>query len=102
VPYHKNIARSLIKAPKVYFYDIARVSDKGARLENLVACALLKETEFRSDCYGEEFKLYYLRDRDQREVNFFLKGEEKNVLIEVKASDKEASGNFVHFVKYFK
>ena len=43
-PFHQKVARSLLKEPKFYFYDIAQVEgDKGARLENLVACALLKE-----------------------------------------------------------
>src|SRR5204863_1210163 len=44
-PYHKNIARSLLKEPKYYFYDHANVETDGARLENIVACALLKELQ---------------------------------------------------------
>ena len=36
-PWHKNIARSLLKSPKYYFYDIAQVTNSAARLENLVA-----------------------------------------------------------------
>lgn len=43
VPWHRNVARALLKEPKYYFYDTAMVrGDKGVRLENLVACALLK------------------------------------------------------------
>ena len=37
-PFHKNIARSILKTPKFYFYDTGQVvGDPGAKLENLVA-----------------------------------------------------------------
>ena len=51
-PYHTNIARSILKEPKLYFFDCAKARDPGARLENLVACALLKEVHFIQDFYG--------------------------------------------------
>ncbi len=42
-PFHRNIARSILKAPKYYFYDTGQViGDSGIKLENLTACALLK------------------------------------------------------------
>jgi hypothetical protein len=42
------------------FYDTGQVvGDPGAKLENLVACALLKEIHYRADCYGEEMYLKY-------------------------------------------
>jgi predicted AAA+ superfamily ATPase len=44
-PYSKNIARSVLKMPRYYFYDV-RATDPGARLENLVAAYLLKEITF--------------------------------------------------------
>ena len=45
-PFHRNIARALLKEPKFYFYDNAMVQvDEGLKLENLVACALLKEIQ---------------------------------------------------------
>ena len=41
-PMHDNIARSLLKTPKVYFYDQGLVrGNEGAKLENAVACMLL-------------------------------------------------------------
>jgi predicted AAA+ superfamily ATPase len=60
-PFSKNIARSNLKQPKYYFYDTARVTaPDGAKFENLVACSLLKEVQFRADCLGEEWDLFYL------------------------------------------
>ena len=72
-PYHRNVARALLKAPKYYFYDnsMAQGGD-GARLENLVACSLLKEMHRAQDVEGEELGLHYIRDRDGREVDFLI------------------------------
>lgn len=41
-PFHKNISRSILKSPKIYFYDTGQViGDNEVKLENLVACAFL-------------------------------------------------------------
>lgn len=70
-PFHKNIARAIQKTPKFYFYDTGQViGDSGIKLENTVACALQKEIHFREDCFGETKKLYYLRNKDGKEVDF--------------------------------
>jgi predicted AAA+ superfamily ATPase len=100
-PYHRNIARSLLKEPKFYFYDIARVSDEGARLENLVACALLKEIQFLEDAYGHKGSLHYLKTKDGVEVDFLVVIDERPVLcLEVKTSDETPSKSFTHFKKF--
>ena len=42
-PWHHNIARATLQAPKVYFFDNGLVQgDDGVKFENLVACHLLK------------------------------------------------------------
>lgn len=98
-PYHKNIARSLLKEPKFYFYDFANAeSDDGARLENLVACALLKELQFLEDTKGLRTSLHYLRTKEGKEIDFLICIENKATLIlEVKSSDDSPSNNFDHF-----
>jgi predicted AAA+ superfamily ATPase len=100
-PYHKNISRSLLKAPKYYFYDTGQLpDDAGMKLENLVACALLKEIHFREDCFGEKWNLCYLRNKDGREIDFLVtKKGEPALMIEVKWSDNEPSPNFSFFEK---
>jgi len=102
-PYHRNIARSLLKAPKFYFYDTGQVvGDPGIRLENLVACALLKEIHYLEDCYGEELRLHYLRTKDGREIDFFISRESlPGLMVEVKWADSNPSGNFKVFDRYF-
>ncbi len=102
-PYHRNVARALLKAPKFYFYDTGQVmGDSGARLENVVACSLLKEIQFMTDCYGEEYGLSYVRTKDGREIDFLVTREERpHLLIEVKWAEDRPSGNFGAFAKYF-
>jgi uncharacterized protein len=98
-PYSKSLARSLLKEPKVYFYDTGRVhSEGGARLENTVACALLKRANFLTDTQGKKSELYYLRDREQREVDFLTVTENKpEYMIEVKTSDDVFSPSLRYF-----
>src|SRR5207253_3160018 len=60
-PYAKNIGRSLLKEPKYYFYDHTYAeNNQGAQLENLVACALLKEADYLNDVEGIKAELRYL------------------------------------------
>jgi predicted AAA+ superfamily ATPase len=99
VPLSKNIAKSILKAPKYYFYDTGRVRvDDGAKLENLVACHLLKRNNYLEDTEGDKYELYYIRDKEKREVDFAI---EKNFslekLIEVKLSDTNLSNSLRYF-----
>ena len=102
-PYHRNVARSLLKKPKFYFYDTGQViGDKGIRLENAVACALLKEIQFRQDCYGAEMELYYLQTKNGREIDFFItKNDQPYILLEVKWANDSLSNNFKTFARSF-
>lgn len=98
-PWHRNVARALLKEPKYYFYDTALVQgDKGILLENLVACTLLKEVQRAIDVDGEELGLHYVRDREGREVDFLLsRTGQPATLVEVKWSDASSSGPLRRF-----
>ncbi len=101
-PYHKNIARSLLKEPKYYFFDIAQVEGEGARLENLVALSLLKELHFIEDTRGTNTNLQYLRTKDGKEIDFIICMDGvPTQLIEVKLSDDGPSSAFNHFLPLF-
>ncbi len=101
-PYHKNIARALLKEPKYFFYDNGRVgNDNGARLENIVACALHKELNFITDTTGAETQLHFLRTKDGKEIDFLILIDNKPVLaIEVKWADEDLSPSFKYFAEY--
>ena len=103
-PYHKNIARSLLKESKYYLYDTGAVEgDIGAKLENTVACALLRELHLVEDTTGSKVALHYLRDKDKHEVDFLLLIDNVPVaMIEVKASDEHFSASLFRFHRYLK
>mgnify|MGYP000001415134 CR=1 FL=1 len=89
-----------MKEPKYYFYDNAMVEgNQGIKLENLVACALLKETQRRQDVEGESFDMHYIRNKDGQEIDFLitLDGRPRK-LIEVKWKDASLSNNFKKFL----
>ena len=102
-PFHKNIARAIQKAPKFYFYDTGQViGDPGIKLENTVACAIQKEIHFREDCFGEEKKVYYLKNKDGKEIDFCTTANDSpSLMIEVKWKDGTLSSNFEIFKKFF-
>jgi hypothetical protein len=101
-PYSTNVARSLKKEPKFYFYDNAIVEDDGARLENIVANALKKELHFLEDTLGVRTSLHYLRTKDGKELDFLVNIEEKPThLIEVKMSNGTPARGFRHFGQLF-
>jgi len=102
-PYHKNIGRSLLKAPKIYFYDTGQVlGNSGVKFENLVACAVLKEVQYLQDCFGQDMQLYYLRTKDGREVDFLIiKDDNPLILLEVKLSDDSPSRALQLFSRNF-
>lgn len=103
-PYHKNIARSLLKESKYYLYDTGAVEgDLGAKLENTVACALLRELHLLEDTTGSKVALHYLRDKDKHEVDFLLVVDNVPVtMMEVKASDDNFSPSLFRFHRYLK
>jgi uncharacterized protein len=98
-PYAKNIARSLLKEPKIYFFDTGLVQgDDGAKFENMVAVSLLKHVYARTDYQAEECALHYMRTKDGIEVDFALTCNEAiEQIIEVKLSDDALSKPLVYF-----
>lgn len=95
-PWHRDIARSLLKESKVYFFDTGLVrGDAGARLENAVAAMLLKHAHYRQDAEGKAVTLHTIRDKEHHEIDFVL-AEENTItdLIEVKQAATEVSPYF--------
>ena len=88
-PWHRNIARATLQAPKVYFYDTGLVlGDEGLRFENLVACHLLKNVHWQQDTRGAAADLHYIRTKDEAEVDFCLsEGDTLTHLVECKLAD---------------
>ena len=102
-PFSHNIARSLLKEPKIYFFDTALVeAGPEAKFENLVAVSLLKDIYAREDQLAEELNLYYLRTKDGEEVDFAIaRRQDLEIMIEVKLSDRQISKNLLKFKKRY-
>lgn len=84
-PWSKNVTRSLLKEPKYYLWDWSQIEDRGSRAENFVASHLLKAIHFWTDYGFGNYGLYYLRDKEQREVDFLVTKDDKPwFLVEVK------------------
>lgn len=98
-PFSKNIARSLLKEPKIYFFDTGLVQgDDGAKFENLVAVSLLKHVYAKTDYQAEEYYLNYLRTKDGQEVDFALVyKDEIETILEAKLTDSALSRSLIYF-----
>ncbi len=87
-PWSKNITRTLLKTPKVYLWDWSEVDDVGAKAENFIASHLLKAVHFWNDRGLGHYDLFFIRDKDKREVDFLVtKNDKPWFLVEVKNSD---------------
>jgi predicted AAA+ superfamily ATPase len=100
-PFHANIARAVLREPKVYFFDSGYLKgDDGIKLENTCAVCLLKHVQYIQDTAGENITLCYVRTKDGREVDFALCKEDKiTSFIEVKLSDRKPSPSLLYFLE---
>jgi predicted AAA+ superfamily ATPase len=98
-PFSANIARSLLKEPKIYFFDTALVDgDDGIKFENLAALALAKEAAADEDLRGIPSSLNYMRTKDGQEVDFcYVRDSKPQFLVEAKYSDSSISKNLFYF-----
>ncbi len=99
-PWFKNVSRSLRKEPKWFLRDWAAIEDPGERAETFVGCHLLKAVEGWNDMGLGDFRLGYLRDKSQREVDFVVVRQGKPwFLVEVKHRRQSISKHLEHFQK---
>ena len=102
-PFSRNIARSLLKEPKIYFFDTALVDgDEGVKFENLVALSLAKQAAAEEDTSGVSAAVQYIRTKDGREVDFcYVRDGKAQYLMEAKLSDASFSKNLLYFCKRY-
>jgi predicted AAA+ superfamily ATPase len=97
-PYSKKISRSLVKEPKLYFYDYCRVRDEALRFENMVAVELNRAVTLWSDFGFGEYKLWYLRNKGKEEIDFLItENGNPKFMVEAKFSDPTVSPNLIKF-----
>ncbi len=99
-PFVSSKIKSLKKEPKMFLCDWSEVENEAMRFENCIGSHLLKWTNFLYDVYGEKIELHYLRDKEGREVDFFISKNGKPwKAIEVKFSDTTISKHLKYFQK---
>lgn len=85
MPWHQRLERALKKESKYYLWDWSEISNEGARFENMIGSHLLKFCDYYHDVFGIPTKLWYLRDREGREVDFLVSwGETPWFMVECK------------------
>ncbi|MEZ4905328.1 MAG: DUF4143 domain-containing protein [Spirosomataceae bacterium] len=104
-PHHKSFNKTIIKRPKIYFYDVALVCTllriktadllinhpmRGAIFENMVVSELLKN-RFN---VGEESNLYFWRDKSGREIDVIIDEAVRLLPIEIKSGQTVQSDYF--------
>lgn len=103
-PWSKNVTRSLLKEPKIYLWDWSGIVDKGAKIENFVACHLLKAVHCWTDLGFGEFDLHFLRDKDKNEVDFLVTQDQQPwLMVEVKnTANNSLNKNLYRFAAQLK
>lgn len=98
-PFSKNIARSLLKEPKIYFFDTGLVKgDGGTKFENFVAGCLLKHVFAKIDYQAALYSLHYLHTKEKQEVDFALVHDDRiETMIEVKYANASISSALQYF-----
>lgn len=107
-PYHTNVSKRMVKAPKLYFLDTGLAAYltewsspatleagamSGAIFETWVVAELLK-SYWHS---GKQAPLYYYRDRDQREIDVLIVQDETVYPIEIKKTGQPGRDTVKHF-----
>ncbi|GAV19805.1 hypothetical protein MMIC_P0763 [Mariprofundus micogutta] len=102
-PHHRNVARAILKEPKVYFFDTGYLpDDAGIRWENACATMLLKHVHYQQDLFGRQTSLHYLRTKEGAEVDFVIcENGEPSMLMECKYADNRPSPTLCRFAATF-
>ena len=91
-PWTTKISRSIQKERKIYLWDVPRIEDPGARLENMVALELWRAVTNWNDLGYGEFSLHFLKNKEKQEIDFLIaNGRKPLLLIEAKLSEHQPS-----------
>jgi predicted AAA+ superfamily ATPase len=110
-PHHVNFNKTIVKRPKIYFYDTALVCyllgiqtaaqlslhhSRGAIFETMVITELIKKRTNK----GEAINLFYWREKTGREIDIIIDTAGKLVPIEIK-SGKTINSDFFKNIDYW-
>ena len=99
-PYSKGFKRSIRSESKFYLYDILQIpkSEPGKRKENLTALHLIKICHFWTDTGEGLFDLFFVRDKEKKEVDFLITRDRIPwMLVECKSQSKSLSSHLLYY-----
>lgn len=107
-PYHNNITKRLVKTPKLYFLDtgLASYLTQWSSPETLEAGAMsgrILETYFFTEILksywhnGKRERLYYYRDKDQKEIDVLIVQDGTLYPLELKKTSRPSQADVRHF-----
>lgn len=109
-PFHKNFNKTIVKRPKLYFYDTALASSllgiyknehlqthplRGALFENFIIAEIIKQKLN----YDFSEKLYFWRDKTGREIDLIIDKTTEFIPVEIK-SGKTIQNEFFKNLRY--
>ncbi len=101
--YSDRLSKIIKKERKFYLWDWTELEDEGIRFENFIALHLLKYIYFVNDLGLDTLELYFLKDRNQHEVDFLICRKRKPIVaIECKLSDDSPSAGLAYFSERLK
>lgn len=98
LPWSKRLSYSILKEKKYYFWDWSMVSDPSFRFENFVAVQLQRAVSAWNEWGKGVFDLYYIRNREGREVDFAVCDRQKvHLLVEAKEQEETISPHLYYY-----
>jgi hypothetical protein len=102
-PYSRRLQRAIKREQKYYFWDWSEVQEEASRFENFVMSHLLKACHTWSDFGWGDFRLWYLRDREKREVDALITRDNAPwLLVEVTLNDLNVAKPLQRFARLLK
>ncbi len=97
-PWTSRLSRSILKEEKYYFWDWGMVPETGFRFENFIAAQLQRAVAAWNEWGKGVFRLYYLRTKDGREVDFAIADRKRvHLIVEAKESEEALSPHLPYF-----
>lgn len=97
-PWTQKISRAILKEKKLYLFNYPLIKDAAARFENMVALELLRAVRSWNEWGWGSFELFYLRNKDKKEVDFVLARDRRPfLLIETKLTNTAPASSLLEF-----
>jgi len=97
-PWSKKVSRTILKEKKMYFFNVAMIDEEAVKFENMVALELWRAVHQWNEWGWGNFGIYYLRNKEKKEVDFILTNNHKPILlIEAKFAEEHPSESLRYF-----